>query len=82
MTDWPSIDTAPKGEEDGDDIWILACRQGHKIPMVTTWDHDRECWYTFNLALESGHRRRDPYWKWEPTHWMPLPTPPMERSRK
>jgi hypothetical protein len=81
MTDWRSIETAPKGEEDSDDIWILACRQGSKIPMVTTWDHERECWYTFNLALEGARNIR----RWEPTHWMPLPDPPPreeERSRK
>ncbi len=71
-TKWQPIETAPKAEEDGDDIWILACRQGSKIPMVTTWDHDGGHWYTFNLALERL-RVINP---WEPTHWMPLPAPP------
>jgi hypothetical protein len=75
MPEWHSIETAPRALEDEDDIWILACRAGSKIPMPTTWDHEGRCWYTFNLVLESAHRR-DPNWKWEPTHWMPMPVSP------
>ncbi len=73
-TQWQPIEMAPKGEEDGDDIWILACRRGTKIPMVTTWDHDRGCWYTFNLALERWTESR--WGSWKPTHWTHLPVPP------
>ena len=74
---WQPIETADKADEGDDDIWILACRRGSKLPMVTTWDHDRQRWYTFNLALEWSRRGRNPAdWKWDPTHWMPLPKPP------
>lgn len=71
---WQLIETAPKGDPDEDDIWIWTCRAGAKLPMLTTWDHERQQWYTFNLALE-----RSIGWVWEPTHWMPLPAPPQEK---
>jgi hypothetical protein len=80
--DWRPIETAPKAKEDDVDIWILACRQGSKLPMITTWDHEDARWYTFNLALEGGSWRRHelPPRRWEPTHWMPLPIPPAGRG--
>jgi hypothetical protein len=76
MSDWQPIETAPKADADQDDIWILACRRGSKIPMVTTWSFEEDRWYTFNLGLEGSWRRVEPERVWEPTHWMPLPAPP------
>jgi hypothetical protein len=69
---WQPIETAPIAKSDEDDIWIWACRRGHKLPMLTTYDHENGCWYTFNLALERGMGRQNPNWRWEPTHWMPV----------
>ncbi len=69
-TGWQPIETAPRSSENENDIWIWAARRGSKLPMLTTWDHDEQKWYTFNLALETGMRRRDPCWKWEPDLWM------------
>ncbi len=71
-TAWLPIETAPRASENDDDIWIWAARRGHKLPMLTTWDHEERQWYTFNLALETGMRRRDRAWKWEPDLWMPV----------
>jgi hypothetical protein len=62
MTEWQPISTAPKDE----DIYILACREGSKIPGILGWDQD-EGWYWFNGMFRDTTI---------PTHWMPLPEPP------
>lgn len=70
---WRPIETAPKTEGE----WIFASA-GNKIPMVTGWDEDGQMWFTFNLVFENVYHRQNPSWRWEPTHWMPLPPPPAE----
>ena len=72
---WRPIETAPK--EEG--ARILACRAGSVIPFVTNWDEDFG-WFTFNGWYETMRRRSEPEWRWEPTHWMPLPAPPSPES--
>ena len=63
--EWQPIETAPK---DGETL-VLAIRADAKVPFVATGDDDG--WFTFNGALENCGQ------KFEPTHWMPLPPPPI-----
>jgi len=75
---WRPIETAPK---DGWGAPILACRIGEPAPWfgdqpvggyaeppeATYWNEYGDCW-------TPCHR---PYDVWEPTHWMPMPVPPI-----
>lgn len=66
---WQPIETAPRDEE----VYILAIREGAKVPFVASYDADFDNWFTFNGALEACGQ------KFEPTHWMPLPAPPVSK---
>ena len=70
---WQPIETAPK---DGTviDIWT-----------TTEWDHIPQrftsCWW-WKPGHESAQWRGIPHdpMNWVPTHWMPLPEPPQEKT--
>lgn len=69
--EWQPIKTAPKEPQD-------SCRYGPLImlfadePKFGFWDHD---FGRFYYALHDFH---DP----QPTHWMPLPAPPDQRTNR
>lgn len=63
MSEWQPIETARK--EEG--LWLLGCVAGSKIPVPICYCEDALKWYPLNAVF------RD----WEPTHWMPLPDPPV-----
>ena len=68
MTDWKTIDSAPK-----DGTLILLFEPGNKsipddVGFVCAGIWDAENWYDG----VSGYP--------EPTHWMPLPSPPKETA--
>ena len=79
MSEWQPIETAPK---DGTEVLVF-CRHGVKIAYwnaePTVWDGSNDpCWtvfepedyfYGFHLVGPSA-----------PTHWMPLPSPPIGES--
>lgn len=92
MSEWKSIETAPK---DGTDILLAALPQvyeGQKIESRVTvghWTTDDECRVDVGDCGGDCHCREyeyaDPTWiSWDggfteenpPTHWMPLPSPP------
>jgi hypothetical protein len=72
LTEWREIESAPK---DGSDI--IACRLGY-IPQTVKWvAHKGESrWCADHESLGDSFEE---YWtatRYEPTHWLPLPTPP------
>jgi len=63
MTDWQPIETAPR---DGSDIIVYRPKfDGDYIPIVGV-----DYWFK---GYTWGRSRRD----CQPTHWMPLPKPPV-----
>lgn len=76
---WQSIDSAPRG-----DGYIIG-KMG-SVVCTMGWDHDDECWFTFNLIWEEHCRKYIKYEYaqkgWIPTHWQPLtvtiPAPPSQ----
>lgn len=74
MSEWQPIETAAKDE----DVWILGT-SGGKIPFVMAWDGYDDEWYTFNRHYETTlqpHTNKP----WQPSHWMPLPSPPKKEE--
>jgi hypothetical protein len=70
MSDWQPIETAPK---DGSNVLLSPAFERERV-TVGSWDLDDvgeggQCW----RCLELSERL-------EPTHWMPLPSPPMESA--
>jgi len=63
-SEWQPISTAPK-----DGTYILAFPSLREIPLVLVWE--RDLGPAFWRVPLSG--QETPY---EPTHWMPIPTPP------
>ena len=62
---WQAIETAPK---DGTEVLaVSAFGYAHSLYLVTSW--------------EDGAWDMPDHWKMQPTHWMPLPPPPLEGSR-
>jgi hypothetical protein len=61
MSDWQSIETAPKNETD-----VLTF--GPAGMIVARYDDD--AWRIYNNGYEDATVRK------QPTHWMPLPSPP------
>lgn len=71
MNDWKPIETAPK---DGTpvDLWVLGDRTAD-----CTWNKTRKRWeHWWGLDGGMGRSAVDG----EPTHWMPLPEPPMKEG--
>lgn len=73
MTDWQPINTAPK-----DGTRILVC-----CFDMNNWEFDVSSWTTEEYEDDEGNI--DEYTGWlpmvgvsGPTHWMPLPEPPVE----
>lgn len=64
MTEWQPIETAPK---DGTAIWVSAVGVGEPVRTVQHWYGE---WVNIYNGDSIG---------WEPTHWMPLPAPPLDR---
>ena len=74
LMDWQPIETAPK-----DGRWVLVCGGNWRVIMA---------WYALNPRIDRA------YWKvsdeWDdyeladdqPTHWMPLPEPPVNVSHE
>ena len=72
MSDWHTMDTAPK---DGTDILLLLNSVGAMVMIVASYCHDRsnrDCWVWETLDGPLYHRDL-------PTHWMPLPELPCGR---
>jgi hypothetical protein len=78
--DWMPIDTAPR---DGTRIMLYtppsyvclavwrdkaAFARNETGSGWEVWNNDDDSWYSFSLEPE------------EPTHWMPIPTPPQEET--
>jgi hypothetical protein len=70
MTEWQSIETAPKDEV------VLVCGCGYRGYYVSDAKLIDGTWYLFDpledgyLADSEGH-----------THWMPIPAPPVEQAK-
>ncbi len=65
--EWQPIETAPK-----DGTTILICKPGMKTPWMAKWEEMRRApdrWSAIGLG-------RCPF---DPTHWMPLPSPPEDK---
>ena len=80
MAEWQPIDTAPK---DGTPILVYADCSGWeeygKSRVVAYWT--RHCWAAYGPAFGEPLRSKDGMTPQRiadcnPTHWMPLPTPP------
>ena len=71
MSEWQPIDTAPK---DGEDILVYSYPDIVSAHWETDVGDDGEPYW----ALDDGHTRYYALRRHmhEPTHWMPLPTPP------
>jgi hypothetical protein len=80
MSEWQPIETAPRdasilicgGTMDWDDSW------GENIPFtgVTIAEYDnpyKDSPHPWRGGNTGGH---DTYYRYNPTHWMPLPSPP------
>lgn len=71
---WLPIDTAPK-----DGTWILVCRRGELYcengftPLVAMFGI-----YHPNAKGDGCWRDTNRHKTYEPTHWMPLPSPPKD----
>ena len=71
--EWQPIETAPK---DGSDILLGGCQHGPAI-RVASWGNGRY------LGPKKGYERDwcdGPQYGFAPTHWMPLPAPPLLAS--
>jgi hypothetical protein len=66
---WQPIETAPK---DGTRIVALSNKKGLGLPSFIHWDDGAWCGMTYE-----DEKRLVIY---DPTHWMPLPTPPTEET--
>lgn len=71
MCDWLDIETAPK-----DEGYILVCVLGFPPQIAQwkngTWDAFDEARFAFDVdETKNGY-------EYHPTHWMPLPQPPVE----
>lgn len=65
MAEWQPIETAPK-----DGIDIIVSDSGELV-SVAFWDKDEGKWLDSMNHNGYDHATRNP------THWMPLPEPPM-----
>jgi hypothetical protein len=63
MSEWRPIETAPK---DGTNFW--AAQAGAPECGLIYFDDAWRQW----ISVSEGYNPPN----WEPTHWMPLPTPP------
>lgn len=63
MSEWRTIESAPK---EGQNILLYCPLPGSEFQVVGLWVEG--CWAT-------SYEWEDVY---EPTHWMPLPSPPNE----
>ena len=84
MTAWQPIETAPK---DGTEILSVRCSElGHLIYCVVRWEAEFELADWDDDALYRGAWTGDrvgsfnyeEYEEERPTHWMPLPAPPVQ----
>lgn len=86
MTTWQPIDTAPKepdstgltpkiilGFAPDEENWTLESCEGHWSP---------EPWKERGPCFVSSVDPDDPQEPAQPTHWMPLPDPPKEQTRR
>ena len=61
---WQPIATAPK---DGTEVLLISAFQhAHSIYLVSSWEDGAWC-------------MPDHLWRMQPTHWMPLPSPPEDK---
>jgi len=68
--EWQPIETAPK---DGTEIWAY---NGEQVRMHwITWEHEGESGGMWQYADEILSDVAPDCW--QPTHWMPLPEPPV-----
>lgn len=75
MSEWQPIETAPK---DGTNVDLWAkCWRAQADDFV--YQRFTDCWWTKGDSMTGRHE----HWvgfeslSWYPTHWMPLPPPPV-----
>ena len=70
MAEWQPISTAPK-----DGLLLLAVESGHeRRTFVAEWSTAKGGYWVMTSGWV-GWGKMHP--AWEPTHWMPLPAPPI-----
>ena len=75
MTEWQPISTASKSHEDWHDILCYeALSADDGIYYVAAWDSTNGVWMRGNMAADDEDQQEN-----EPTHWMPLPPPPVSK---
>jgi len=66
-SEWKPIETAPKN------CRILIGRVGHQWAVSAKWNERKEYWSTGQTPMDFFS---------EPTHWMPLPPPPVNQNKE
>ena len=85
MADWQPIETAPKSN------FILVCEHeddplaDFEVTIKVVWAEKDEAG-NYQWALEAGifpntDRRGFIWYSGQPTHWMPLPEPPIKEAK-
>lgn len=70
---WQPIETAPK---DGSDILILTSEYEKRKVTSAYYESEDDTWVPVKLSVHGCGCCRGDYPK--PSHWMPLPEPPMQ----
>jgi hypothetical protein len=69
MADWQPIETVPQEDGAEVDLWCVHPQHGGMRSANMNWDQVRRRWRDWlGVPLNPG---------WKPTHWMPLPEPPV-----
>lgn len=75
MTEWRQIETAPRDTSRVSSETLLLAHAERKWIRFGRWYVQERCWYY------SGTNERSQYAQTRgdsPTHWMPLPAPPLD----
>ena len=74
---WQPIESAPR--DDG--APILATRPEWVRPCIFEWDADFQNWWTCDPEAPKTRRLQQGLGAVQPTHWIPLPAPPVAGGR-
>ncbi|HEU4635425.1 MAG TPA: DUF551 domain-containing protein [Edaphobacter sp.] len=81
MSDWQPIETAPK-----DGTRVLVCYGSKPRVIVAYWQSEPSLWEREDVPCWAVFEPEDPFYsvylldEYEPTHWQPLPKPPLSPS--